>query len=221
MRLEQEREEAERVRLEQERMQQESEAEAESLRQEAEKQEAEKKEVEEQVETPQPKQQPGLQKIEVAPRAEPINYVNHLGPVEFQFDNLRQRIILVIDSSVKEVELPPELQYICGFEKPILTKTTVATYHVNYSNNLDSLYVYLNILEPVAVGNVRTTLLRIVPRTGNFGQVVSKIFNPINYLPVRQLNVNSLHVEITDEQGHHIKFAYGTVICVLRFKRVV
>jgi hypothetical protein len=155
------------------------------------------------------------------PLAQPKNQRKPNTAIEFDFDETRQRVVLLVDSSLVEwVQLPEEIQRACGFADSRVTQTTVGTYHVNYSNNLDNIYVYADILQPVVFGDQRVNLLRIVPREGGFGQVVSKAFNPIHYLPVRQSSVVSIKVELRDSHDRYLNFGFGTVIAVLSFKRI-
>jgi hypothetical protein len=150
-----------------------------------------------------------------APRRKPTQ------PIEFDFDESRQLVVLLVDSSLVEwVQLPEEIQRACGFVESRVTRTTVGTYHVNYTNNLDNIYVFADILQPVVFGDQRVNLLRIVPREGGFGQVVSKAFNPIHYLPVRLSSVVSIKVELRDSHDSYLNFGFGAVIVVLSFKRI-
>lgn len=94
----------------------------------------------------------------------------------------------------------------------------------NLANGLPAvLMVYSNICQPYVTGDVRTSLLRVVPlnlRDYVYGGVEIKNFSPPMYLPLLSSSFQSIEIDIRDEQGDPVPFDYGTLTVTLHFKRV-
>ena len=52
-------------------------------------------------------------------------------------------------------------------------------------HSITSIYVYCNIVQPQIVGNTMVPLLRTIPVSGNLGDVITKTFTNIQYVPVQ------------------------------------
>lgn len=86
----------------------------------------------------------------------------------------------------------------------------------------DQMYVYTDICEPYAIGDTQAALLRIVGFDNvkyKFGASVVKQFAPIHYIPLLHHNFQSIVIDIRDERGQRIPFAYGTLTVVLHCKK--
>ncbi len=55
---------------------------------------------------------------------------------------------------------------------------------VDMAQGFYSLYVYTDVVEPRVVGDTVVPLLRVVPIEGKHGDVVSKSFDNVQYVPV-------------------------------------
>jgi hypothetical protein len=55
---------------------------------------------------------------------------------------------------------------------------------VDVKKGLNSLYVYCPLVESRMVGDAHVPLLRIVPVEGRDGEMITRVFDPIQYCPV-------------------------------------
>jgi hypothetical protein len=55
---------------------------------------------------------------------------------------------------------------------------------MNLKKGLNSLYVYCPLVEPRMVGDAQVPLLRIVPVEGRDGEMITRVFDPIQYCPL-------------------------------------
>lgn len=85
------------------------------------------------------------------------------------------------------------------------------------------LFVYTDISEPVCVGNVRSSLLSIVPvnlKNYTFGNNQYQTFAPVKYIPLMTDNLSTITIDIRDELGEKIPFEFGTLIATLHFRKI-
>ena len=87
------------------------------------------------------------------------------------------------------------------------------------TRGINSLFVYCDVLEHVAVGDMRAPLLRIVSATGANGEIIAKTFEDPLYVPLQKKNFDSIEIDIRDDFGRSIPFESGKVIVTLHFRR--
>ena len=88
--------------------------------------------------------------------------------------NKRSQKVTVVLGSGKKLSFENRLGVILGFGSDIiLTKTTTAPQVCDLNNSLQSLYVYLNIVEARIVGEIQANLLQIVPAQGKDGDIIT------------------------------------------------
>lgn len=87
---------------------------------------------------------------------------------------------------------------------------------VNYSTNL---YIYSNIVEKQLVGDVYVPLLRSIPCTLKFGEIMDISFSKPYYKKVVKSEINEIEIQILDHAGTHVRFEYGTVLLILHFRK--
>ena len=77
---------------------------------------------------------------------------------------------------------------------------------VDMNQGMEALYVYSSVVQPRIVGNSFVPLLRIVPITGKHGEVVSKQFDNIYYVPLLTREFGTVEVDIRDDTGCSVPF---------------
>ena len=82
-----------------------------------------------------------------------------------------------------------------------------------------SLFVCCDVVEHVVVGDVKTPLLRTVNITGKEGQTINRIFQTVQYVPVRRKQFSTIEINIRDDTGRPVPFQRGEVIVTLHFWR--
>ena len=90
---------------------------------------------------------------------------------------------------------------------------------VDMNQDMKALYVYSSVVQPRIVGKSFVSLLRIVPIAGKHGEVVSKQFDNIHYVPLLTREFGTIEVEIRDDTGRSVPFERGKVTVTLHFRR--
>ena len=101
-----------------------------------------------------------------------------------------------------QIELSPTLQRMLGMHDTYLSQGSHQGVHVvDVNQGFYSLYVYCNLIEPWLVGDSRAPLLRIVPIEGHGGQMITKTYQHIHYLPLLQKHFRTIEIDIKKDIG--------------------
>jgi len=87
------------------------------------------------------------------------------------------------------------------------------------NGDINSAYIYCNILEHVTVGDTKAPLLRIVDKDRKKRGNVHQTFNPILYVPLQKKNFDTVEVNIMTDGGRPVPFQYRKSFVVLKFHR--
>ena len=119
-----------------------------------------------------------------------------------------------------QVILSPLLQTMLGFKRPIFPPGEfVADFVADITRSLSSLYVYCPLIEPRMVGDAQVPLLRIVPVEGRDGDMVTRVFDPIQYCTLVQRRFQDVELDIRDDTGQKVPFERGRVVVTLHCRR--
>jgi hypothetical protein len=66
----------------------------------------------------------------------------------------------------------------------------VSDWVADVKKGLNSLYVYCPLVESRMVGDTQVPLLRIVPAEGRDGEMITRVFGPIQYCPLREYSLS-------------------------------
>jgi len=83
---------------------------------------------------------------------------------------------------------------------------------------INTLYVYSDIIKYQFVGDTLAPLLRTVHVPNNFHIVNNITFDSPHYIPLSNLNINSINISIRDDTGASIHFLKGKTIVKLHFR---
>ena len=84
---------------------------------------------------------------------------------------------------------------------------------------ITSIYVYCDIVQPQIVGNTMVLLLRTIPVSGNSGDVITKTFTNIQYVPVQTKSFEDIEILLRTDTGDSVPFESGKVIATLYFRK--
>ena len=85
--------------------------------------------------------------------------------------------------------------------------------------NTPALNVYSDIVGEEPVGDVKVPPLRAVPIDGDMDDFVHKDFTRPYYKSLTKGYMNSILIELKEDNGQGIEFRLGNVICTLHFRR--
>jgi hypothetical protein len=124
----------------------------------------------------------------------------HMKELKKKFDMGFNEINHKIDMKVKkdcQVIISPLLQSMLGFRQAIFpAREYVSDWVTDVKKGLNSLYVYCPLVELRMVGDAQVPLLRIVPVEGRDGEIITRVFDPIQYCPLLQRRFQTVVVTL-------------------------
>jgi hypothetical protein len=128
-----------------------------------------------------------------------------------------------IDMKVKkdcQVIISPLMQSMLGFRQAIFPAGVyVSEWVADVKKGLISLYVYCPLVEWRMVGNAQVPLLRIVPVEGRNGEMITRVFDPIQYCPMLQKRLQTVEIDLRDDTGSIVPFERGRVVVILHCRK--
>ena len=102
-----------------------------------------------------------------------------------------------------QVTISPLLQHMLGFKRALFPHG----YHVaDLTRGVYALYVYCPLVEPRMLGDAQVPLLRIVPVEGRDAEMVTRVFDPVQYCPLVLRRFQTVEIDIRDATGVKIPF---------------
>ena len=109
-----------------------------------------------------------------------------------------------------------KLGFQSGYLEPGFHETN-SEFDLNAGQRL--MYVYSDVVSYGLVGDVETPLLRVCNVSGEYGEMQRVSFTQLNYLPVARKHIDSIEININNEIGRPMPFAYGKSLVILHFRR--
>jgi hypothetical protein len=135
------------------------------------------------------------------PKGFPIEGKKHMKERKNKYDLSFNEINHKIDMKVKVI-INPLLQFMSGFRQGIFPAGEyVSDWVADVKKGLNSLYVYCPLVEPRIAGDAQVPLLRIVPVEGRDGEMITRVFDPIQYCPLLQRQFQTVEIDIRDDTG--------------------
>ena len=137
------------------------------------------------------------------------------------YSPISESVALTVVSGVRII-ISDYLAKILGLETEYLnvSKDPVTTYNGTrvLSPTIDALYIYCNVVEPHIIGDCFAPVLRIVPVSGENGDIVVKTYEKPHYFPIKRRAFDTIEIDIRDATGRKIPFESGRVVVTLQFK---
>ena len=119
-----------------------------------------------------------------------------------------------------EITMSDTLRIMLGLKEENWTIGTYNGIHVvDVNQGFYSLYVYCSVIEPRNVGDSKVPLLRIVPVEGKSGQMITKTYEHIQYIPILQKHFANLEIDIKKDTGERVPFELGKLVVTLHFRK--
>jgi hypothetical protein len=130
----------------------------------------------------------------------------------------------------EKIKIPPQLAELLGFaDKNVFQLKSTSSFDVRefradipfgIKPTIESLYIYSNLCRESYVGGVYVPLLRQVAHDSrDFGNIITKHFNPAFYIPMQTHNINHIEIKICDNTGQPLRFNFGKVVLTLHIRR--
>ena len=131
-----------------------------------------------------------------------------------------------VGCATKELEslhLSARLSLILGYEPMTNVLNRTGTFPSNILLGIPSqLFVYTDIIEPQAIGDVFAKVLRVVVVDSNnytYGAQMTRVFGQPHYVPVLKREFENIQIDIRSSTGDLIPFQFGTLCVKLHFKK--
>ena len=119
-----------------------------------------------------------------------------------------------------QVFISPLIQSMVGFRQAIFPAGVyVSDWVADVKKGLNSLHVYCPLVESRMVGNAQVPLLRIVPVEGRNGEMITRVFDPIQYCPLLQKRLQTVEIDLRDDTGSIVPFERGRVVVILHCRK--
>ena len=116
--------------------------------------------------------------------------------------------------------LAKPLSIMLGFgEKDVIVKKTTESPYVADLTTVSTIYVYCDIVEPQIVGDTSAQLLKSIPVEGKFGDIITKTFTNLQYVPIRTKSFEAVEVLLRNDTGDPVPFERGKVVITLHFRQ--
>jgi hypothetical protein len=113
-----------------------------------------------------------------------------------------------------------KMSLILGFGgKEVKIDKTGESPYVTDLATFTSIYTYCNIIQPQIVGDTSAQLLRSIPVEGKYGEIVTKTFTNIQYVPVQTKSFGDVKILLRNDTGDPVPFERGKVIATLHFRQ--
>jgi len=124
---------------------------------------------------------------------------------------------------VISVEFSPALARLLGFDagRKYSGNTIIADRGMSFFGNINSLYVYYDLLQAIIVGDTKAPLLPIVDKPKRLHRNMHSVLNPILYVPLQKKHFDIVEINIMTDTGLPIPFLPGKSFVVLEFWRAV
>lgn len=139
----------------------------------------------------------------------------------FDYDDITRKVSVKLTKNPFpfSLTLSATIQRILGFESNTLhVGTTEGVMGVDM-DPLHSIYVYCDLVEKRVVGDKMVPLLRVIPAEGNHGEMVTRIYENVHYVPIQLKSFEGVEIDIRDNTGVSVPFERGTLNVTLHFRR--
>ena len=142
--------------------------------------------------------------------------------VKFYYNPATRRASITMFMENTSLQLSPALMDILGIS-PETVVTGVGKYFGTHSMDLDqnvkSIFVYTDLVQPRPVGDVVVPLLRTLPPVDKEKETMHYMFEKPHYMPLARFQFDTVEILLTSDKGQPISFEHGHSIVTLHFRR--
>ena len=145
------------------------------------------------------------------------------GHAQIVYDNVLNSVGVGVDKTLSRLTFSNDVCQICGFPEgvEVACDSVVRSTRVpDIQRGLTSLFVYSDVCEKRAVGDVNVNLLAIVPVSGARFDNVSHQFVRPQFVGVEPGVIRKIEVVVRRDDGTAVRFKSGKTIAELEFRRV-
>jgi len=139
--------------------------------------------------------------------------------IKLTYNSVSGKVTVQLKSGY-QLFLNERLSIVFGFggKEVKITKTTESPYVADLTS-MTAIYVYCDVVQPQVVGDTSAQLLRSIPVEGKSGDVITKTFTNIQYVPIQTKSFEDIEILLRNDTGDPAPFGRGKVITTLLFKQ--
>ena len=111
---------------------------------------------------------------------------------------------------------PPSPSLVTSLDVPISGEKPL-----DLASNLNSFYVYCDLLQPILVGDTKVPLLRIVDKSEKTEGTTYRTMNLVQYVPIQKKCFDTIQIKLATDAGVVVPFFPGKCVVVLEFRRTI
>jgi len=140
--------------------------------------------------------------------------------IKLTFNPISEQVQVDVKNGYKLV-LYKQLAQMLGFgDKEVIIASATTSPHVcDLNGGIECLYVYASILDYQFVGDTKAKLLKVLPVTGKYGDIIYNQFVVPTYFPLSVSEFQNIRIDILDSAGRKIQFKRGRVVVNLHFRK--
>ena len=139
--------------------------------------------------------------------------------IKLTYNALTGKVTVQIKNGFQFAAMKP-LSIILGFGgKDVMLKKTTESPYVADLTAVSTIYVYCDIVQPQIVGDKSAQLLKSIPAEGTFGDIITKTFTNIQYVPIQKKLFEDVEILLRSDTGDPVPFERGKVVTTLHFRQ--
>ena len=139
--------------------------------------------------------------------------------IKLTYNALTGKVTVQIKNGFQFAAMKP-LSIILGFGgKDVMLKKTTESPYVADLTAVSTIYVYCDIVQPQIVGDTSAQLLKSIPAEGTFGDIITKTFTNIQYVPIQRKLFEDVEILLRSDTGDPVPFERGKVVTTLHFRQ--
>ena len=141
-------------------------------------------------------------------------------PIKFGYNHQSRRASIHKFQDRSHLWLSEALSAILGCSRNLSHSGSLECAHaMDLDQNVKSLFVYTDLVQPRPVGDVVVPLLRSLPPVDKGKDTVYYLFEKPHYIPLARFQFDTVEILLTSDQGEKISFDNGHCIVTLHFRR--
>ena len=140
--------------------------------------------------------------------------------VKFKYNKATRKVTVIKFQNNSRLWLSEKLSDILGCPRAMQNKGQFeGTRSVDVDQNVKSIFVYTDLVQPRPVGDVVVPLLRSLPPVEKRKDTMHYMFEKPHYFPLARFQFDTVEILLTSDKGEPIPFDNGHSIVTLHFRR--
>ena len=138
---------------------------------------------------------------------------------QFKYDEVTEKLWTKIEGY--KMKVGPEMRRLLGLDNRgrMLGPGIEVGAEILDIDPIHSMYIYCDVLEPRVVGDTMAPPLRVVPISGEHGEMITRTYQNVHYIPIQKKMFQELELNLRTDTRQLIPFERGKVTITLHFRK--